>query len=77
MQPGDIVKWICSDDSVLTEITGKRSYKTFKEYLETEGLNKCLPGVETIEAGVAIYHKYYTLEDEAKYGALAIEIKKI
>ena len=77
MQPGDIVKWICSDDSVLTEITGKRSYKTFKEYLETEGLNKCLPGIETIEAGVAIYHKYYTLEDEAKYGALAIEIKKI
>ena len=77
MQPGDIVKWICSDDSILTEITGKRSYKTFKEYLETEGLNKCLPGVETIEAGVAIYHKYYTLEDEAEYGALAIEIKKI
>jgi ASC-1-like (ASCH) protein len=73
MQSGDIVKWICKDDSVLTKIIKTQTYDTFKKYLEAEGLNKCLPGVETIEAGVAIYHKYYTSDDNV----LAIEIEKI
>jgi len=71
------VKWIHKDDHVLTKIVGKRAYSTFKEYLETEGLDKCLPGIETIEDGVGVYYKYYTPEDEAKYGVLAIELEKI
>ena len=77
MKIGDIVKWIHSDDSVLTKIVGKNSYKTFKEYLETEGLSNCLPGIDTIEDGVKVYYKYYTPEDEAKYGVLAIKLEKI
>jgi ASC-1-like (ASCH) protein/superfamily II DNA or RNA helicase len=77
MEIGDIVKWIRGDDSTLTKIIGKRSYSTFKEYLEAEGLDKCLPGIKTIEDGVAIYYKYYTPKDEAEYGALAIEIERI
>ena len=77
MKPGNIVKWISKNDHVLTKIVGKRAYSTFKEYLETEGLDKCLPGIETIEDGVGVYYKYYTPEDEAKYGVLAIELEKI
>ena len=77
MEIGDIVKWIHRDDSVLTKIVGKNEYKTFKEYLETEGLSNCLPGIDTIEDGVKVYYKYYTLEDEAKYGVLAIKLEKI
>ena len=77
MKIGDIVKWIHSDDSVLTKIVGKNEYKTFKEYLETEGLPNCLPGIDTIEDGVKVYYKYYTPEDEAKYGVLAIKLEKI
>lgn len=51
-------------------------YLGFKEYLETEGLDKCLPGVDTIEEGVAIYHKYYSKEDEKKYSVAAILLEE-
>ena len=77
MQPGDIVKWIHSDDYVLTRIVSKNVYKTFKEYLETEGLSNCLPGIDTIEDGIKVYYKYYTPEDEAKYGVIAIKLENI
>ena len=42
-----------------------------------EGLKRTLPDIKTIEDGIAIYHKYYTKEDETKYGILAIYIKII
>ena len=77
MQSGDIVKWIHSDEYVLTKIVSKKVYKTFKEYLETEGLSNCLPGIDTIEDGIKVYYKYYTPEDEAKYGVIAIKLEKV
>ena len=47
------------------------STKTF------EGLKKTLPNINTLEEGVNVYYKFYTKEDEEKYGILAITIKKI
>ena len=44
----------------LYEVTGKAEYKTFAEYLETEGLDKCLPGMPTLEHGLSVYFKYFT-----------------
>lgn len=52
-------------------------YNTFKEYLSQEGLKRTLPNVKTIKEGLNIYYKYYTFEDELKYGILAIYIKVI
>lgn len=81
MQIGDIVKWINNDfpqqRSVITEIIGKAEYPTFKEYLETEGLEKCLPGATSIDFGLSVYYKYFTVEDEKEYGVVAIRLKKI
>jgi ASC-1-like (ASCH) protein len=53
--------------SVKTKITKKVVYSTFKEYLETEGLDNCLPGMPSIEHGLSVYYKYYTKEDEENY----------
>ena len=78
MKPGDIIQWTNDDfapRSVLTEITGKVDYSTFKEYLETEGLDKCLPGMPDIETGLSVYFKYFTKEEEAEFGVTAIRLK--
>ena len=88
MEVGDIIEWKNddfrpSDDAkprtFLTRVTKKNTYKTFREYLETEGLDKCLPGMEKfgMDYGLAVYFKYYTKENEAQYGVLAIELKVI
>lgn len=80
MKVGDIVEWTNTDfkpRSVLTKIVRKKEYPSFKEYLETEGLNKCLPGIPSLEHGLSVYFKYYTEQDEKMYGVIAIEMKKI
>ena len=82
MKVGDIIEWKNEDfkpRSFLTQITGKAEYPSFKTYLETEGLEKCLPNMEKygIEHGLSVYYKYYTKEDEKEFGVVAIRTKVI
>jgi len=44
--------------------TSIKKYATFKDYLEKEKLEKCLPGIANIDDGVAVYRKYFKQEDE-------------
>jgi ASC-1-like (ASCH) protein len=80
MQVGDIVEW--TNDSIIprsvkTRITGKAVYPTFREYLETEGLDKCLPGITNMDDGLSIYYKYFTKEEEKKFGVVAIRLELV
>ena len=80
MQVGEIIKWTNNDfnsRSVLTKITKKKAYNTFEEYLKTEGIDKCLPGINNIEDGLSVYFKYYTKEDEKQFGVMAIHLTLI
>lgn len=80
MNVGDIVQWRNNDfgeRSVLTRVIRKAEYGTFEEYLTTEGLNKTLPGVDTMEFGLGVYFKYFTKEDEQTYGVVAIELELV
>ena len=36
-------------------------------YLQSETLERCLPGISNLEDGINIYYKYYTKSDESKY----------
>ena len=57
------------------KITSIHKYTSFKEYLEKEKLEKCLPGIDTIEDGIKVYYKYYLKEAEDKYKIIAIRFK--
>ncbi|CAL8992769.1 unnamed protein product [Prunus brigantina] len=61
---------------LLFEVQDIRSYSSFSDMMEAEGLSKVLPGVETIEQGVQIYRKFYTEEKERSNGVLAICVSK-
>lgn len=52
-----------------------RRYDSFAAYLSQEGLRKTLPGVATIDEGVAVYRRFYTEEAERQHGVLAIRLK--
>ena len=43
-------------------------YPDFHTYLENEGLQNCLPGMDNMNIGVTVYRKYYTVEEEQFYG---------
>jgi ASC-1-like (ASCH) protein len=59
------------------EITSTHNYNTFKQYLQSETLNKCLPGIDTIDHGVSIYHQYYKPHDEATHKIVAIRLRVV
>lgn len=61
----------------MARITRKEEYETFEEYLETEGLDKCLPGIPSLSHGLSVYYKYFTKQDEKEFGVVAIEIELI
>ena len=80
MKVGDVIEWVNEDfnkRSVMTRVTEKNSYPTFKEYLETEGLENCLPGISSITDGLSVYFKYYTPKDEEEFGVVAIKLELV
>lgn len=81
MRVGDRIKLVNSDLGFKREfivmIEWITYYDNFADYLEAEGLTGTLPGVDTMEEGLAVYYKYYTEEDEKKYGVIAMKFVKI
>jgi ASC-1-like (ASCH) protein len=41
------------------KIISIENYDSFESYLQNETLEKCLPGIDTIEEGLSIYEEYY------------------
>jgi ASC-1-like (ASCH) protein len=48
---------------------GMQEYKTFEEYLKTEGLDKCLPGITKMKDDLSVY---FTKEDDKEFSVFAI-----
>ena len=63
--------------TIKVEITDISYYDTFYSYLESETLTKCLPGIDTLSEGLAVYYKYFSIADEINNGIVAIKIKMI
>jgi ASC-1-like (ASCH) protein len=81
MKKGDFIIFENNDfgfpRSFRCKITSIHDYSSFQNYLESETLEKCLPGIDTIEEGVSIYYKYYSMEDENKYKIKAIRLRVV
>lgn len=79
VKPGDhiIVYNEEETESVEVLVKGVRAYASIREMLEQEPFKKLLPDVETIEQGVEVYKRFYTDEQQQKFGVVAIEIEKV
>lgn len=58
-------------------VTGVVKYKSFRDYLEQEGVARTLPGLKSVEEGVRAYRKFYDEKDEKDYGVVAFHILKL
>ncbi len=63
--------------TVTVKVTDIRSYKTIVEYLSQEGLRRTLPGITSLEDGVAVYEKYYTRGEDEVLGVYAFELSLV
>jgi len=79
IHPGDHIQFFSSEDknySLLCKVLSIGRYESFRQMLEKEGLEKCLPGVQTLEKGEEIYHQFPNYKANAKrYGVRAIRIE--
>lgn len=79
VKEGDTIVWSNGDfkfeRAFRTVVKGKRIYESFETFLQKEGLENALPGIDTIDDGVKVYRKYYTEEMEKNIGVVAIDIK--
>lgn len=78
MKEGDIIDFTNDEFGFLrkhrVKITRTKTYSTFERYLRGERICCCLPTVNKIAHGVAIYRKFYSEADEYRYGVVAIRI---
>jgi ASC-1-like (ASCH) protein len=65
-----------SDEFIKCKIKEINRYLTFKEMLETEGVQNMLPGIESLEKAIQIYESFPSYKEKVKeIGALAIKIE--
>jgi len=57
------------------EIIAIRHYESFLDMVRAEGYERVIPSASSNEAAAAEYNRYYSIEDQKKYGVLAIEVK--
>jgi ASC-1-like (ASCH) protein len=55
-----------------TKITDIKHFSTFREMLEKIDYQKALPRASSVDDAVNEYAKYYSSEDEKKFGVIAI-----
>lgn len=58
---------------VLVEVVATRRYKNALDMVTTEGFERVMPRAETAQEAANGYNLYYSDEDQAKHGVLAIE----
>jgi ASC-1-like (ASCH) protein len=69
---GDIFVFTNAGRSIKTVLVKKYLFTDFTAYLTQLGLAFTLPGVETIEEGLAVYSRYFDLNDPR--GVVTLEI---
>lgn len=80
LRKGDLLTFRHSKDTsrlVRATVLGVRRYRTWKEYLEQEGLRRTLPRVGSIDEGVAVYRQFYDAAVESRYGVAAIRFRLV
>lgn len=65
------------EQSFTARVTGVTRYEgpgALRRYLEGETLARALPGVETLDAGEAVYLQWSTAEEIDRYGMMGIQV---
>lgn len=74
--PGDQIRFHFEERAFTAKVVRVDRFTSVAEYLNGVGLDKALPGVQTIEEGIAIYSQWSTPEEIARFGFVGIWIER-
>lgn len=76
---GTEVRWYNDDlgrrREVRTEVTSKSTYRSFAGMLRAKGVAKCLPTVQSVAHGEAVYERFYSKAKQNEHGVLCVGLK--
>ena len=80
IKPNDVVLFVLKGHSEIyfhAKVVDVKYYKTLREYLQSEGIEKCLPGITELEKAVAIYTQpgWSTEKEIENVGFMGIHIE--
>jgi ASC-1-like (ASCH) protein len=58
------------------QVIDKKTYSSFKAVLLEEGVKNIIPDKETVEDALGVYNRFYSEDDERKYGIVGFKIRK-
>ncbi len=61
-------------NAALVKIVAIRQYATFLDMVTAEGFRSVIPNADNARVAADEYNRFYSSDDQAKYGVLAIEI---
>ena len=64
-------------DAARVKVVAVRKYANFSDLVNSEGIERVSSAPASAEETINGYAEYYSLEDQAKYGVLAIEVTVI
>ena len=80
LKPGMNISFtsVNTNEIIVYTVEAMNVYANFTDMLQSEGVDKMLPGITSIDEGVALYENFPGYRDDVKKsGALAIRIKKV
>ena len=79
LYPGDQISFTCviTNEIIVCFVQAVNLYPSFYEMLQAQGLSNMLPGITTIEGGIAVYEGFPGYKEKVLKGGgvIAIEIK--
>ena len=65
MNIGDIL--LFDDTGEQVKVVNLTLYPSFQVMFESEGFKHIVPDIKTIEQGIAVYRKFYSIEQEKEF----------
>ena len=65
MEIGDILQF--DDTGEKVKVVNLTLYPSFQVMFESEGFKHIVPDIKTIEQGIAVYRKFYSIEQEKEF----------
>jgi len=78
LHPGDYISFVCivTQEEMKCQVQAIHLYKNFALMLQDQGLQNMLPGVCTIQEGVALYESFPLYKEKVReHGAIAITLQ--
>ncbi len=79
MKPGDFITFTNNDfgfeRKIKVKVTRATIYNTFRDYLKSENIEKCLLGIKNIDQSIQVYQKYFPNIHELENLHLVVAIR--